>query len=175
MRVLGIDPGTKSVGVALWDSQLPDNEALLTWDILRARDDKKQWVGRIAWLSIDLGYWLGDLKYEGFAKPAMAVIELPTRNYQTIVQLAWACGEFSHTCGTYGIARVDPIPAQDVKDYLGIKRCTRRELVKPRILDYVNMRFGLSLGEDEQDAADAIAIAVAGWQAWHEQQLREGE
>jgi Holliday junction resolvasome RuvABC endonuclease subunit len=48
-------------------------------------------------------------------------------------------------------------------------------LVKPRILDYVNMRFGLSLGEDEQDAADAIAIAVAGWQAWHEQQLREGE
>ena len=160
MIILGLDPSTKAVGYAVLDT---DSDAVLAHGTYKLRQDSLDHtlVDGYLWLERELDAWFttgSDLLINAIA------IEMPVkhRNVATTIKLAQMVGALRCAAFYWLETVIEVIPAERLTA-LGLPARMKREDAKEQVTRLVNWRYSLDLKPEDHDAADAVAVALAGY------------
>ena len=151
MIVLGIDPGTATIGYALATGTKTKPE-VLTFGVIKT-SSKTPMNLRLAEIGQDLNEIIK--KY----KPDKAVIEslFFFKNQKTVISVAQARGVLMYVTSCEGLNLVELTPLQIKQAITGYGRAP-----KPQIQKVIQKIFNLSELPRPDDAADALGIAWCG-------------
>ena len=163
MIILGLDPSTKAIGYAVLDT---DGDAVLDCGVYKPGGRSFDWT------LLHADVWLNDYCAEGFYglqsehdiwKSATA-IEMPVkhRNVKTTITLAQLVGVLRTAAFNWMDTIIEVIPAERLT-WLGLPGNLPRKMAKEQVTRLINWRYSLDLKPEDHDAADAVAVALAGW------------
>ncbi len=158
MIILGLDASTVAIGWALLDY-----EQVYQYGVkdLTVHGDFDQRL-------FAAGHWMDIVGINLTPYPAVVAIEEPVlrtgskSNPDTMRKLAYVDGALAYVALQNGLKVVRVLPGARLSA-LGLPIRLRRDTAKAHVLQLVNARYGLKLGPKEHDAADAIAVALAGY------------
>lgn len=155
--IFGVDPSTTRIGWCLFDN---DRNEVLAYDVHKVTG--KTFDHKLADIARSFDYRLEPRHMMGADTFA---IEVPVyhKNVSTTIKLAQVVGVLRYAAFEWSSRTIEINPGKRLAAF-GLPIKTPREQAKRRIVALVNAQFGTSLTDDEHDAADAIAVAVAAGQ-----------
>jgi crossover junction endodeoxyribonuclease RuvC len=152
MRILGIDPGLRTIGLGLIEAQSRSQVRSLEWLTIQT-DAALGLPDRLAEIARDLDGFL-----EG-AKPDLAVVERIyfAVNERTAIDVAHARGVLLQTVAARSIPILEPTPLELKAAVTGDGSADKRQ-----IGDMLVRIFKLPAPPTPDDAADALALAYYG-------------
>lgn len=178
MKLLALDPSTDVTGVAIFDLEVspPKLIAYTALDAFVLSGQPKSRAGlidrleRIAVTRMALSRWLSDkpaithVAYEtqsGRGHASSEALVMAVGNYLTISRLVRVPPtevNRSAGCAAVGASKVYAQPAGNTN----AEKDEKRRRLKQAVICGVNAKLGLSLREDQDAEADAIAVGLAG-------------
>jgi Holliday junction resolvasome RuvABC endonuclease subunit len=151
--LLALDSSTRVIGWALLD--LDNLDAPLAYGVHEFRGNLHE---RLYYS----GVWLDTLLRTEFPSVTILAIEgqVFAKNAATTAKLAQVAGALKFVALSHGLDVIEVAPGQRCTA-LGLPWMMARDAAKAQVLALVNARFGLALGADEHDIADALAIGLA--------------
>ena len=147
MRVLGIDPGSRKVGLGVVEGQVRKLQPIAYATVRFKRDTG---VGRLQELHEAVGLWI-----QKYTPDAVCVEEVFVRNnVRSALILGQARGVALLSAGLSGHEPIGFAPARIKKAVAGHGRAA-----KPEMRRMVRMQLGLD-HDPHEDAADALAVAM---------------
>jgi crossover junction endodeoxyribonuclease RuvC len=152
MRIVGIDPGLATIGIALVEAENPQNITNPEWCAIETKPGLP-FPQRLAEIGRDFGELLDE-----FA-PEYAVVEkiFFAVNEKSAIDVAHARGVLLQILATRNIAVLEPTPMQLKHAITGDGNADKRQ-----VQDMLMRMFRLEAPPKPDDAADALALAVYG-------------
>ena len=153
--LLALDSSTRVIGWAVF--RLDNLDKPLAYGVKKFNGDLHERLYQSgAWLDgkiQDYGWWgsMAVLAIEG---------QVVAKNAATTTKLAQHAGALKYVAMSHGLDIIEIAPGQRLTA-LGLPWMMARDAAKAQVLALVNARFGLELGADEHDAADALAVGLA--------------
>lgn len=152
MRILGIDPGLKTIGLGWVSADSPHSVQAEDWCTIETESDLSL-ADRLAEISDDLSQMLDELQ------PSFAVIErlFFAVNAKSAIEVAHARGVILATLAKRGIPVLEPTPLALKRAITGDGQADKRQ-----VQDMLVRCLKLSERPNPVDAADALALAYYG-------------
>jgi len=152
MRVLGVDPGTVTMGYGVIESR-NDEVALVAYGALEC-PERSPMGERLSFLYAELGKLMA--RYQ----PEAVAIEQPfvAKNVRSALAIGKAQAVAILVAANTGIASYEYTPAQ-VKQRVANYGASGKE----QIQEMVRLQLGLAEVPRPSDAADALAVAICHW------------
>jgi len=153
MRIIGIDPGTATVGYAFVDGN-KKNPTILDYGVLTtAARDKEFMPDRLVELGEDLEILLQKFK------PTHAMIEdlFFFRNVTTVISVAQSRGMMLYLLRKHGVSIASATPLQIKQTLCGYGRASKKQ-----VQAMTQKIYKLDFIPKPDDAADALALAWYG-------------
>lgn len=152
MRVLGIDPGIRRIGVAWVDADGPHRVAPGDWCMIET-DARLSLAARLDEITADLSGLLEDIR------PDLAVVErlFFAVNAQSALEVAQARGAMLSCIAKRGITVLEPTPLELKRAITGDGKADKRQ-----VQDMLVRCLRLAEIPRPVDAADALALAYYG-------------
>ena len=159
MIILGLDPSTKAVGWALLEAE---NDTLLNLGVIRAEHLDK-------FCGETLLYFGSYLINQIFVNPTLDRLDVVAcerpiqyKNADTTYKLGQVFGMIHFLALQWTDTFLDIVPSERLT-WLGLPGNLPRKMAKEQVTRLVNLRYSLDLTPEDHDAADALAVALAGW------------
>ena len=151
MVALGIDPSSKRVAVAGLDEN-----GSVSHQVFRIPDDLRG-ARRLRYIRILL-----EVELRQWTQVAVVVVEIPWANSSSSFVLLSSAGVLmeSAQAAHHGAVVLDLTTNSWKRDSVGKGNATKDEVMAHA--------FGLGLDVEDQDVADALCMAQAGWVRWHD-------
>lgn len=152
MRILGVDPGLRTIGLGLVETSSKGELRALDWLTIETRPQTSP-AERLAEIARDLETYLEE------KRPDRAVVEklFFATNEQTAIEVAQGRGALLSSLGKAGIPVLEPTPMQLKATITGDGRAD-----KAQIQAMLVRMLKLESRPTPDDAADALALAVYG-------------
>lgn len=172
IRILGIDPGTHHCGVALIQYPINGQPTVITAFLIRGGSG--DYVRRVRQITAELADFT--LKRGLFGPGCLVGIEVPysktgsNSEGKSGLEMVWAL--IGGIISRIRLENVELIQPNSVAAIFGASRMNRDDK-KAAAIDWARTQYGLQLGDQDHDVAEALAVALASGAAWkRRQQLR---
>ncbi len=160
MIILGLDASTVAIGWALLDYEQVYLHGIKQLDGHNDFDKRLYEAGQ--WMEME-GIYMGVEPHSTIVAIEEPVLRAGGKsNPDTMRKLAYVDGALAYVALRHGLRVVRVLPGARLSA-LGLPIKLRRDTAKAHVLQLVNARYGLNLTPKEHDAADAIAVALAGY------------
>jgi len=153
--LLALDSSTRATGWAVF--RLDNLDKPLAYGVKKFNGDLHERL-------YQSGAWLdGKIQdYRWWGSMAILAIEgqVVAKNKRTPIMLAQVAGALKYVAMAHGLDIIEIAQGQR-KTVLGLPLTLDSKSSKIQVTALVNARFGLELGADEHDAADALAVGLA--------------
>lgn len=152
MRILGIDPGLKTIGIGWVEAQGPHKVSACDWCVMET-ESSLSLAERLAEITDDLTGLLQDIR------PEFAVVErlFFAVNATSALEVAQARGAILACLAKHGIPVLEPTPLQLKSVITGDGQADKRQ-----VQDMLVRCLNLKVRPTPVDAADALGLAYYG-------------